>query len=133
MLKHFFTKQFLKFLFVGASAALVNWVSRIIFSFWMSFSLAISAAYLTGMAFAFLLNKKFVFPSSSMPIQRQIRNFTLTNLVTFPLVWLMSIQIRNFLQGLGMSAYYEELAHMLALSIPTVTSFLIYKFLAFDA
>jgi putative flippase GtrA len=131
MLKHFFTRQFLKFLFVGATAALANWVSRIIFSFWMSFSLAISAAYLVGMTSAFLLNKKFVFPNSSRPIQKQIRDFTLTNLVAFPLVWLMSIQIRNFLQGVGMVAYSEELAHMLALSIPTIVSFLIYKFLAF--
>jgi putative flippase GtrA len=131
MLKHFLTKQFLKFLFVGVTAALANWISRIIFSLWMSFSLAISAAYLVGMASAFLLNKKFVFPNSPRPIQKQIRDFTLTNLVAFPLVWLMSIQIRNFLQGLGMVAYSEELAHMLALSMPTVVSFLIYKFLAF--
>jgi putative flippase GtrA len=131
MIQHFFTKQFLKFLFVGAAAALANWVSRIIFSFWISFSLAISAAYLVGMVSAFLLNKKFVFPNSPRPIQKQIRDFTLTNLIAFPLVWLMSIQISNFLQSLGMLAYYEELAHMLALSIPTVVSFLIYKFLAF--
>ncbi len=131
MLKHFFTKQFLKFLFVGATAALANWISRIILSFWMSFSLAISAAYLVGMTSAFLLNKKFVFPNSPRPIQKQIRDFTLTNLVAFPLVWLMSIQIRNFLQSVGMTSYSEALAHMLALSIPTVVSFLIYKFLAF--
>ncbi len=132
MLKHFFTKQFLKFLFVGATAAFANWLSRIIFSFWFSFSLAISAAYLVGMTSAFLLNKKFVFPNSTRPLQKQVRDFALINLIAFPLVWLASIQIRNFLQSLGMVLYSEELAHFLALATPTILSFLIYKFFAFD-
>ncbi len=131
MLKHFLTKQFLKFLLVGTTAAFANWVSRIIFSFWLNFSLAVLAAYLVGMASAFLLNKKFVFPNSSRPIQKQIRDFGLMNLVNLPLVWFSSIKIKELLQAAGMILYSEELAHFLALSIPTVISFLICKFLAF--
>lgn len=131
MIRHFFTKQFLKFLFVGATAALINWISRMVFGFWMSFSMSVVVAYLAGMTSAFCLNRRFVFPDSNRPVQKQIRDFVLTNLVAFPLVWIMSIQLNKLLIEFGFTTYSESLAHLVALSLPTVVSFLIYKFFTF--
>jgi putative flippase GtrA len=131
MIKHFLTRQFLKFLFVGSTAALANWVSRIILNFWTTFSLSVVIAYLVGMSVAFVLNKIFVFPGSSRSTKSQMRDFVLTNLICFPIVWVMSIQLKALLQNFGAQNYAEEIAHFIALALPMAGSFLIYKFVAF--
>lgn len=132
MIKHFLTKQFLKFLLVGGSAALVNWVARIIINIWTDFSTAVVAAYVFGMAAAFILNRIYVFPESNRHIDKQIRDFAVTNFIAFWIVWFMSIVIKSLLElYLGFYSYSAEVAHFLALSAPMLVSFLIYKFIAF--
>lgn len=132
MIKHFFSKQFLKFLFVGGSAAILNWISRIILNLWTTFPIAVALAYLFGMSFAFVTNKIFVFPQSNRSTKKQIRDFTVINLVNFPILWILSIIFKLFIENiLGITLYSAEIAHFIALSIPMFINFLIYKFIAF--
>lgn len=132
MIKHFLTKQFLKFLLVGGSAAGVNWVARLIIDIWTTFSTSVIIAYIFGMITAFILNKTYVFPDSNRDLSKQARDFIITNLVAFPIVWILSILFKNILKNyLGLSHYTAEIAHFLALSAPIIISFLIYKFIAF--
>ena len=132
MLKHFLTRQFVKFLIIGGSAALINWIARIIINSWTDFSTSVIIAYLFGMAFAFTLNKIYVFPSSDRKISRQVRDFSMVNLVSFTMVWIISIALKSALEEhFGISLYAAEIAHFLALSAPMLISFLIYKFVAF--
>lgn len=132
MIKYFLTRQFLKFLAVGGTAAVLNWTTRLILSIWLSFSWAVILAYAFGMAFAFLLNSFFVFPKSKKLRHRQARDFVIVNLSFTPIVWLAAVQIDAMLRDFGMTLYSEELAHALAISLPVLASFLMYKFFAFD-
>lgn len=131
MIKHFFTKQFLGFLAVGGIAAFLHWLSRILLSNWLDFPLAVAAAYAVGMIVAFALNSFFVFPNSEKPRHKQARDFVIVNLSFFPLVWIASITIDQVLQGLGMMRHTQALAHAIAVALPMLATFLIYKFFAF--
>lgn len=131
MIGHFFTRQFLGFVAVGGTAALLHWLARIALSHWLPFALAVALAYAVGMLVAFLLNSFFVFQRSTRPRALQARDFVLINLASFPVVWLASIGLERGLRMLGMIDYTEALAHAVAISLPMLATFLIYKFHAF--
>jgi putative flippase GtrA len=83
------------------------------------------------MLVAFLLNSFFVFRNSTRPRARQVLDFVAINLVSFPVVWLASIELERALRTLGMVHYTEALAHAVAISLPMLATFLVYKFYAF--
>jgi putative flippase GtrA len=131
VIKHFFTRQFLGFLGVGASAAFINWSSRILFSLWMPFYIAIAFAYAIGMTVAFTLNSFFVFPNSARSRHQQASHFVFINLAFFPVVWIASILFNKALRWAGMVHGSEALSHGAALALPMAATFLFYKFIAF--
>ena len=132
MIRHFLTKEFLRFLLVGTTAAIGNWISRIVFNMWTeSFALSVVGAYAVAMAIAFKLNKIYVFPNSNQTLKNQIRYFALANFISFWVVLASAVLIKQFLEFLGMPHYTAELAHFIAIAIPMFGSFLIYKFFAF--
>jgi putative flippase GtrA len=131
MIRHFFTRQFALFLFVGGTAALLNWVSRMAFSLLFSFSVAVVFAYMIGMAAAFTLNRLFVFHRSERPIAKQARDFVLINLCFMPIVLIVSVSLEKLLWSFGIEAYPQVIAHGFAVSLPAILSFLFYKFVAF--
>ncbi|MGH8475571.1 MAG: GtrA family protein [Methylococcales bacterium] len=131
MIRYFFTNQFLRFLAVGGLAAIVNWLSRIQFSNWLSFPWAIASAYAVGMSLAFALNSFFVYLKSEKPRHKQARDFVIVNLSFLPLVWIASITIDHALQSHGIVRHSQALAHGIAVGLPMLVNFLIYKFFAF--
>ncbi len=131
MIKHFLTKQFLRFFLVGITSAFINYLSRIVINYWTSFVLAIILSYLIGMITAFLLNKIFVFPYSKQNLTLQIRNFCIVNTLNLFFVIAMSLLLRKAFALIGMNFYPADLAHLIALGFLTFSSFLIYKFFAF--
>jgi putative flippase GtrA len=131
MIRHFFTRQFLLFLAVGGTAAGLHWLARLLLSFWLPFSWAVVLAYAVGMLVAFLLNRMYVFPQSARPLELQCRDFVLINVAMFPMVWAAAVLINHLLKQLGVERHSEELAHAVAISLPVVATFLLYKFLAF--
>ena len=131
MIRHFLTKQFLAFLAVGGLAALLHWLARILLSIWLPFSWAVVAAYGVGMSVAFLLNSFFVFSKSEKAKHKQARDFVLVNASFFPLVWVASLTMNAGFQSLGIVRHSEEFAHAVAVAMPTLATFLIYKFFAF--
>jgi putative flippase GtrA len=131
MIRHFFTRQFALFLFVGGTAAFINWSTRLAISSFFSFPAAVSIAYMAGMASAFALNRFFVFNRSERPILKQARDFISINVIFMPIVLLSSIFIEKILRYLGMTSYTETIAHGLSVSLPAILSFLLYKFVAF--
>ena len=131
MIKHFLSVQFLLFLLVGATAAILNWLSRYLLSNWFSFPFAVAIAYFVGIVVAYELNRRYVLTSSSRPAQKQARDFVVINLMFFPVVWGASILIRWLLIDIGVIFYSDGIAHGLAITIPAFMTFLIYKFIAF--
>jgi len=131
MIRHFFTKQFLGFLLVGGLAAFLHWTSRIALSNWLSFSWAVVIAYAIGMIIAFALNSYFIFPTSNKPKIKQARDFMITNICFFPVVWISALGLNQGLKSLGIMRYTEAISHGIAVGLPMFATFLIYKFIAF--
>ncbi len=131
MIRHFLSKQFLGFVAVGGTAALLHWLARILMSEWLSFPVAVCLAYVLGMLVAFVLNKQFIFVRSSRPIRLQIRDFVLINLAFAPVVWVSAVSLNHFFEQVSWSFYPEALAHGIAIALPMLATFLIYKFFTF--
>ena len=131
MLRHFLSRQFAGFLVVGGFAAALHWLARIFLSLFMPYSWAVFIAYGVGMSIAFALNSYYVFPASDKPVQKQARDFILINTAFLPVVWIVSMQLNNLLIEQGIGSYSEEIAHGLAISLPVLGTFLLYKFFAF--
>ena len=131
MIRNFLSPQFARFLAVGVTAALANWVTRIWLSRSLSFEIAVALAYFVGMSVAYALNRVFVFPGSNRPIARQASEFMVVNLLFLPVVWSSALLFRWVLMYLGIRVYTDGIAHGLALAVPMLATFLIYKFKTF--
>lgn len=124
--------EFMQFLVVGGFAALVNFVSRIIINEWVGYRLAVILAYLVGMLTAFILSKIYVFEKSGRHHWHELRDFTLVNLLAVVQVWLISVGLAEYLfPAMGYTFYAPEVAHLIGLAIPAVTSYLGHKHYSF--
>ena len=130
--KIFSSKEFLLFLAVGGFAAMVNFLSRIIYSQFVGFSTAIVLAYITGMVTAFILSRIFVFNQSSTSSQHQIFYFTLVNAVAVLQTWAVSILLyKYFFDGIDGFTYGEEAAHFVGVVVPVFSSYIGHKYVTF--
>ena len=128
MIHHFFSRQFLAFLFTGGIAALVNFFSRILFNLYWSFSTSVILAYLAGMCTAFVLAKLFVFKESTQSIHRSAVIFGLVNVVAAAQTWGISMGLDYYiLPGLGVTNFIPEIAHAAGVLFPVFTSYLGHK------
>jgi len=124
----FKTQQFFRFLMVGGFAALVNFGSRILYSIFMEFSVAVVIAYFTGMLTAFVLSKIFVFAPSLHSTQKEFYYFSLVNLAAAIQVWVVSVGLALYIfPWIGLTLFREEIAHIIGISVPAFTSYLGHK------
>lgn len=124
--------QFAKFVFIGGVALALHWAARIVFDMWVSFSAAVILAYGVGMASAFILNRRFVFPKSRQDRQHEILYFVIVNLTAFPFVWLISSALGQRLLPLYVDAELARaLGHAIAITTPVFFNFAAHKFLTF--
>lgn len=124
--------EFFQFLIVGGLAAGINFASRIGFSELVSYRIAIILAYIIGMITAFLLSKHYVFEKSGRPIKDEFRDFTIVNIFAVAQVWLISVGLAEyFFPYISFSYYPEEIAHLIGLGIPAVTSYFGHKYFSF--
>jgi len=130
MIKIFFTHQFLKFMIVGLTAAILHWVARYLLNTVFSFSVSIVLAYCVGMLVAFVLNRLFVFPDSTVPLKLQANRFILINASMFPVVWGFSLVVAGILAGFSVP-FSQSIAHGLAVLLPSGITFIAYKFFSF--
>jgi putative flippase GtrA len=120
------------FLALGGLAAAANWLSRFPLELFMPFWAAVGFAYLVGMAFAFALFSRYVFPASSRPLADQIKMFVLVNIAGIAQVWAVSIGLVYWaLPAIGFTPLAQSLAHAVAIGVPTITSYFAHKFLTF--
>ena len=128
MIHHFLSKQFVSFLITGGIAAAVNFLSRIFYNQYYSFSTAVIFAYLTGMVTAFILAKMFVFKASTQSIKRSALIFTLVNVLAATQTWIISMGLNFYvLPMLGVERYSAEIASAIGISFPVFTSYLGHK------
>ena len=121
-------RQFALFLFTGGIAAAVNFGSRIIYSLWVSYPLAIVLAYLTGMATAFVLAKLLVFKEGKQSLRRSAWIFSLVNLFAVAQTWAISVLFAYYLlPWLGIERFVHEIAHAAGIVVPVFTSYAGHK------
>lgn len=132
MIQQFLSKQFILFLVTGGTAALVNFGSRIIYSQWFSFSLAIVLAYLTGMVTAFVLARWLVFKRSEQSFARSAMLFCAVNVIAVVQTWLISMGLALYvLPYLDVTRFTAEIAHAIGVVVPVFTSYLGHKHFSF--
>ena len=124
--------EFFQFLMVGGLAAGINFISRIGFSELVSYRVAIVLAYIVGMITAFLLSKHYVFEKSGRPFKDELRDFTIVNIFAVIQVWLISVGLaEHFFPYISFNFHPEEVAHLIGLGIPAVTSYFGHKYFSF--
>lgn len=122
------SRQFLAFLLTGGAAAVVNFVSRILYSTWLDFSSSVILAYITGMITAFVLAKLFVFKESQQPVHHSAMFFILINFVAVLQTWAVSMGLAYyFLPWLNVTSYVQEISHAVGVAVPVFTSYIGHK------
>ena len=121
-----------RYLVLGAFAAGVNFLSRFGWELIMPFAAAVVAAYATGMVVAFVLFRTFVFPESPTPVRRQIRNFVLVNILGLAQTWAIAVVLADrVLPALHWTFQPQAIAHAVAITAPTITSWFGHRYLTF--
>lgn len=127
-------RRFFYFSLAGGTAALVNFGSRIAFSHFMAYALAIVLAYCLGMLTAFLLNRVFVFTDAVTPLRHQALWFVTINVAAVLQTLLVSLLLARWVfPWLGMTFHPEVVAHAFGVVVPVVTSYVGHKRLTFKA
>lgn len=126
------TTEFMQFLIVGGFAALVNFVSRIIINQFVSYRAAVILAYPLGMLTAFTLSKIYVFEKSGRHHLHELRDFTIVNVLAAAQVWLISVGLAEYaFPAVNYHFHAPELAHMIGLGVPAITSYFGHKYFSF--
>ncbi len=127
-MKFFDPTEFLRFLLAGGIAAIVNFLSRIIFNLWFDFSESVYLAYIAGMTTAFFLKKQFVFAKGGQPIHHSIGFFILVNLIAFLQTLAVTMLFLHYvLPYFGMVKMTHEISHAAGIIAPVITSYIGHK------
>ena len=122
------TAQFARFLAAGGLAAVANILSRIGFCHWVALPVAVVLAYLVGMAVAFVLMRRYVFPPGRAGVHRQIVVFALVNIAAVIQTLVVTLLLADVvLPWVGVRSYVDLIAHVVGVGVPIVTSFIGHK------
>lgn len=127
-----FPLEFVKFIGLGAIAALANFASRFVFDTFMPYEAAVGCAYLLGMVIAFILFQKFVFGDAGNGQFTQAFRFTVVNIVGLLVaVAVSSLFARTVLPAIGWTYLPYTTAHLVGIMAPTITSYFGHKFFTY--
>ena len=126
------SKKFSTFIVVGAVAAAVNFVSRIILNLWFSFEYSVVISYFLGLITCYVLSRKFVFffETDSSIISSSIR-FVFVNIVAIIQTYYVSIYLYLLLDKYTDWSYSREMAHFCGICVPVITSYYGHKYFSF--
>lgn len=124
--------RFIRFTVTGGLAAAVNLVSRYLLNFCMSFAAAVAVAYLVGMMTAYALGRLFVFERSGRAVADELWRFTVVNMFAAAQVWVISVTLGEyFFRSMGFQWHPLEIAHLIGVSVPVLTSYLGHRHFSF--
>jgi putative flippase GtrA len=124
--------EFARFIAIGGLAVLVNLVSRYLLDFIMPFEAAVVLAYMVGMVFAFVLFQKLIFSGSGGLRSRRVIRFVKVNLLGAGLAWAVSsLMARLLLPAMGWDFRKFEVAHLVGVAAPAISSYFLHKHYTF--
>jgi len=125
-------RQFLYFLISGGFAATLNILSRIIFSNFVCYEVAIILAYIVGITSAFLIMRNFVFDGERDDVRGQAIRFIFVNILAIIQTLIASIYMNNFIiQSYPLFNHAALVAHIIGVLVPVITSFFAHKWYTF--
>tara|TARA_B100001029_G_scaffold48172_1_gene38230 strand:- start:8862 stop:9284 length:423 start_codon:yes stop_codon:yes gene_type:complete len=127
----YFSKQFIYFILAGASAASINFFSRLLLRNYLDLVISAILAYSIALIIAFFLYRKWVFPFSSTPFKTQSTRFLVIQISCMPIVIFIFSMLASLFYNLGMSTFSEPLAHAISIGMPALITFLLYKLFVF--
>jgi putative flippase GtrA len=131
-LRALLSSQVVLFLLVGGTAAAAQWLARFPLNLVMPYAAAVTAAYAVGMAIAFELNRRYVFPAGADARHRQFVRFFLVNILSFATVWAVSIGLGSLILPRLMAANLAEaLGHGVGVLSPALASYFLHKHFTF--
>jgi putative flippase GtrA len=117
-----------RFLALGGIAAGTNLVARWAMQPFVGFEIAVALAYVCGMIVAYTLFRAFVFGASGRSVASEAWRFTIVNLVSMALVWLISVGLARYLfPSVGFTWYADDIAHFVGVLSPAATSWIGHK------
>lgn len=125
--------RFFTFLACGGLAALINMVSRWLLSLIAPYKTAIVIAFCLGLLSGFVLFKYFVFQSAgSNRVRQESFWYLLINLLALGQTLIISVLLAEyFFPWVGMTFYPYDIAHVIGVGCPVLTSYLGHKYLTF--
>lgn len=126
-------KEFLAFFLCGASAAMINLVSRWALTLFLPYVAAITIAYLLGLLSGYIFFKHFAFRAETGRKKWQEWFwYILVNAYGLGQTILLSLLFAQYIfPWMGMTYYPEDLAHIIGLCPSIFTSYLGHKYLTF--
>jgi len=120
--------QFALFLTTGGFAALVNIFSRYLLSRYFPFEAAVLIAYAIGMVTAYTLFRTFVFGRSGRTIASEGYRFVVVNIVALGLVFTVSVALARVIFPLVHFEWHaQDIAHVIAVCVPAISSYVGHK------
>lgn len=124
--------RFVRFMITGGMAAAVNLISRYLLNYFMSFAAAVAVAYLFGMVTAYALGRLFVFERSGRTVANEFWRFTVVNIFAAAQVWVISVGLGEYVfRSLQFQWHPLEIAHLVGVSVPMLTSYLGHRHFSF--
>jgi putative flippase GtrA len=124
--------EFSRFVLTGGIAAGVNVAARWGLSHALSYEVAVAVAYLFGMATAYMLARIFVFERSGRGAGSELFRFAVVNVFALAQVWLVSVGLaRLAFPAIGFEWHAEDIAHVIGVAIPAVTSYFGHRHFSF--
>lgn len=122
-------KQFFGFLLCGGLAAIANICSRWFLSLWMTYVYAIGIAFLIGLATGYLLFKFFVFDArKTHKTTKEASRYVIVNALALLQTYAVSILLSEYcLPFFGIIKYRYDIAHIVGVGVPIVTSYFLHK------
>lgn len=123
--------EFSLFLFAGGTAAIVNFLSRIVLNTFCNFKIAVVIAYILGMVTAYVLSRLFVFKDQRKNITTSSIKFILVNIVAVLQTYYISVYLYTYLDNEYNLFCAKEVAHAIGIIVPVITSYFGHKYFSF--
>jgi putative flippase GtrA len=125
-------REFALFVVCGGGAAAINVGSRIVFSRFLPFAVAVTLAYILGIITAFILNRALVFREPAKSLGQQAFWFVLINLAGLVQTLAVSLVLERWgLRWVGWTWQPELVAHMVGVAVPILSSYVGHKYVTF--
>lgn len=98
----------------------------------MPFAAAVTVANLVGMVIGFISYRQMVFPGSTRPISRQVRDFIIVNLVSLVVVVAVAVMFEDWVfPYFGFRWHSEAIAHAIGIGVGAVSNYFGHKQFSF--